>query len=106
MGILTDVCEKEGIEAKFFYPKQRGEALAIKDHEKRTILIDKDGSLWEKRLSLAHELAHHIFGHLDHPGETFENEESEARMFSAAFVALLMFAEYGGFNSDKADSKT
>lgn len=102
MGKLSDVCMRENIQVcqtsaealNNFTGNLVGGGIAFQRNGKKYIALDETLSGWEKLLVLAHETAHHIFGHLD-KDEITEQMEDEARLFSVVYAALYMFAESG-----------
>lgn len=104
MGVLNQICEDERIAVKFILPDQATDILKPDTSlrldgadPERYILLDPNKQKWEKKLVWAHELAHHIFGHLDDCSKLgTEEKENEARIFAAVFTALLIFKQYDG----------
>lgn len=104
MDILKQMCEDERIAVKFILPDQATDilkpdtSLRIDGADpERYILLNPNKQKWEKKLVWAHELAHHIFGHLDDCSKLgTEEKENEARIFAAVFTALLIFKQYDG----------
>lgn len=104
MGRLSEICEQENLQIKQAAIEDLRELCgnseiidgsAVRRNGQNFILLDKNLKGYKKILVLAHETAHHIFGHLD----TLENGgipkdfEDEARLFSVVYAALYMFAE-------------
>lgn len=104
MDVLNQMCEDERIAVKLILPEQATDILKPDTalhldgaNPERYILLDPNKQKWEKNLVQAHELAHHIFGHLDDRSKLgTEEKESEARIFAAVFTALLIFKQYDG----------
>lgn len=105
MGKLSDVCIRENIQVcqtsaealNNFTGNLMGGGIAFQRNGKKYIALDETLSGWKKLLVLAHETAHHIFGHLDtlENWEISEDFEDEARLFSVVYAALYMFAGNG-----------
>ena len=55
------------------------------------ILLDAELCGAEKKLVAAHEIAHILFGHCNHPSPY---QEEEARIFAAVVVAMELFRAY------------
>ena len=103
MGILGNICRDNGIclaeingelskllglEA----PSGRGAGLAFRAEDVRFILYDGAAGRYEKQFIVAHELAHHLFGHLEEGrAGQWERNEQEANIFAAVFIALSLF---------------
>lgn len=95
---LFDVCKNENIKVKkapagrldAFTKSSVNGGIAFKVQDEKYIALDETLSGWEKLLVLAHETAHHIFGHLDKDNVT-EQMEDEARLFSVVYAALTIF---------------
>lgn len=68
--------------------------MFIKCGKRIGAFYNKAAPLWEKRLIVAHELAHGLFGHLDDGKPAGEHHELEARVFSCCLVALMVFDQY------------
>ena len=98
MGILNNICNDNGITllslqehkalAESLHLANDGEGLrqgyALRVDEHKFIFYDAEAESWEKRLIVAHEIGHQIFGHLrsnDFNKRDGEALESEARMF-------------------------
>lgn len=66
--------------------------------DRKYILYDDSRPEMEMRFTVAHELAHHLLGHLDYRSKGFtENPqlmEVEANMFAAAIIANDIFSQY------------
>ncbi len=100
MGRLSDICEAEGIKIGFVDSNKAlfkgetisdfGGAIALRLGNEKYILVDENAGVIEKRLAVAHELAHHIFGHLD-KHEVTNSMEEEARLFSVVYAAMSLF---------------
>ncbi len=105
MGKLSDVCARENIYVKLasaeqldaFTKSSVNGGIALKVRDEKFIVLDESMQFYEKLLTLAHETAHHIFGHLDklENGKLPEDLEDEARLFSVVYTALCMFSESG-----------
>ncbi len=102
MGKLSEICKQENVQikraaAEDLYEICEGKVnggCAVRRNGQNFILLDKNLKGYEKMLVLAHEMAHHIFGHLD-KDEITEQMEDEARLFSVVYTALYMFAGSG-----------
>lgn len=101
MGRLSEICEQENLQIKQAAIEDLRELCgnseiiggsAVRRNGQNFILLDKNLKGYEKMLVLAHEMAHHIFRHLD-KDEITEQMEDEARLFSVVYTALYMFAE-------------
>lgn len=101
MSILYDICKGENIAvksledvAKIGIPLPDAPAVALGG--KYRIVLLKDGlEKWERRHLAAHEIGHHLMGHLT-PNFNCGHEtmELEANVFSAVMTALMVFHEY------------
>ena len=104
MGLLNDICEAENIKLIGFteelaekltsYKFHEGIGRAIAQDDKKYILYDKTAPQWEKRFIVAHEVGHHLLGHLKNTELSYEGKEMEANIFASVLVALLIFKEY------------
>lgn len=104
MNIIQAICRDEGIKCCYMPDfmsetkrKTNGLALYDAEHGIKTILLNGDTifSKWERRLIASHELAHLLFGHLANACQLSDNiKEDEARTFSCAFTALMLYDEY------------
>lgn len=105
MGILNDICKGENITlaeltdelGKMLTENSniKGRGLAVKLGGNKYIFVDKNAPIWEMRFIIAHEIAHHLLGHLE-PDTAISHEvaENEADIFASVMVALLLFQEY------------
>ena len=62
-----------------------------------TIFYDGEAGTWEKRLIIAHEIGHLIYGHFRKRTTrplSGEAQEQAADMFSTVFTALMLYDEY------------
>lgn len=110
MGLLNDICRDENIRLIGF-TDQLGEMLtglsntvgsgqAIAQANEKYILFDKTAPIWEKKFTVAHEVAHHLLGHLRSDTTiTHQDRENEANIFASVIVALLLFQKHNGFES-------
>ena len=95
---LLDICADENINVQKVSTKQLNEftesfvggGIAFNMSNQKYILLDEQMEFFEKLLVLAHETAHHIFGHLD-KDEVTKQMEDEARLFSVVYMALTIF---------------
>ncbi len=95
---LLDICADENITVKkmtaeqldAFVKSSVNGGIALKVRDEKFIVLDEAMQFYEKLLVLAHETAHHIFGHLDKDRVT-EQMEDEARLFSVVYAALTIF---------------
>ena len=105
MGLLNDICKDENIKligftdelSNVFTDEQNftGQGFAIAQGNEKYILFDKTASTWERRFTVAHEVAHHLLGHLRLDTTTApQDRENEANIFASVLVALLIFKEY------------
>ena len=100
MGIISRICNREGVSV-YELNEEMAEILKLKCSEhngaavtfngEKMIFIGETGGINEDRLIALHELAHHLFGHLDSEWKPFHEEE--ARLFAAVFLALILFEE-------------
>lgn len=85
----------------------KGQARAIQcgDKIEYIILLSEDLSLEEKRLTLAHEMAHLILGHLigDYVGDQY-NVSEEQQEFEAEALGLILYNFWYGFKISKKQS--
>ena len=105
MGLLNNICKDEKIKlihfteelSKVFTGKQNftGQGRAIVQEGEKYVIFDNTASLWERRFTVAHEVAHHLLGHL-RPDTTItpQDRENEANIFASVLVGLLIFKEY------------
>ncbi len=118
MDILNKICKDQGIIVKGFSEEivqdicksltrgdNRGKAYAIhvtdKGEDINAIFYDDTAPLWKRRELIAHEVGHIIMGHLDgHCPLSTKQCETEAIVFDAVFIALMLFAQYGGFGTN------
>lgn len=117
MDILNKICKDQGIIVKGFSEEiardicksltkgdTRGKAYAIRVTDEgqdiNAILYDDTAPMQMQRSQLAHEVGHIMLGHLyEHCPLSSEQCETEAMIFDAVFIALMLFAQYGGFNN-------
>lgn len=99
MGLLNDICRDENIKL-LEYTEELGETLTGQERilsagGKKYIIFDASASKWEKRFTIAHEIAHHLLGHLN-PNATIsrQDSENEANIFASILTAFLLFKEY------------
>ena len=64
--------------------------VAIRAGSEKYILVDSDADTWEGRFIVAHELAHHLLGHLRAP---MGNCEMEANMLAAVMIGSMLVRE-------------
>lgn len=105
MGILNEICKDENIKLIKFTSQLAemltgtkntiGQGQAVVQNENKYILFDSTAQKWKKRFTVAHEIAHHLFGHL-RPNTTIthQDRENEANIFASVIVALLIFQNY------------
>ncbi len=105
MGLLNDICKDENIKLIEFTDEfgkiltgntnTVGEGRAVAQGNKKYIFFDNSAQIWEKRFTVAHEIAHHLLGHL-RPNTTIthQNMENEANIFASVITAMLLFKEY------------
>lgn len=100
MAVLADACKANDIPVIpitdkvkdcFKLPEPPGAGYATMLGGRPVIFYDKNVGLWERRLTVAHELGHILFGHLRNPASP--NNELEANIFAAVFTALTLYAE-------------
>jgi len=103
--ILRAICESEDIELFAFphMPSIRGSAVQAADGFKM-ICYDEDAGYWEQQKIIAHEVWHHIAGHLcDHNVSdardgmkliSVKECELEAKIFAAVFTAMNLFKRF------------
>ena len=109
MGLLSRICKEENIcicnadEADDF---DGGCAFEI-DGEKY-ILLGKDVQNYERQFVVAHEVAHHILGHIRKRSSILppEKSEMEADIFASVLVASLLLKEYFDEPTAKAEPRT
>ena len=105
MGLLNNICKDENIkiiglteelaEGITVDSNNIGFGLAVVQGNDKYILYDTTASIWEKRFTIAHEVAHHLLGHL-RPNTTItpQDRENEANIFAAVITAMILFKEY------------
>lgn len=105
MGLLNDICKDENIKLIgfteelcdiFIHSKNfTGQGLSFEQKDEKYILFDNTASIWKKRFTIAHEIAHHLFGHL-RPDTTIthQDRENEANIFASVITAFLLLQEY------------
>lgn len=112
-NILTKVCESENIHIRVVPEGNTKMYKNVSSHDgalaainvsngDKYIFLSPNQSVWERKLCVAHELAHHIFGHLN-KNSVSETDETEARMFAAAYLALEIFCT---FQSEEKEALT
>ena len=108
MNILEAICKDEGISLHGvdFLRKTQGVAMRDPDEpDTKTILYSVHAEGWSKMTIIAHEIAHHVLGHLDDGAMAFgdisnktnpirERNEQEAQVFATTFTACAMFFDY------------
>jgi Zn-dependent peptidase ImmA (M78 family) len=105
MSLLNDICSDENItvlrfteelgQIFFKNPNTISQGLSAVQKDKKYIIYDSTAQTWERRFIIAHELAHHLFGHL-RPNTSIkvEDREKEANIFASVLVAMMLFEEY------------
>lgn len=100
MKPIYDICKQENIEIFQTHmgkdsPLDKKLPFATVTASGKCIFLDSESDIWSKRVSLAHEFAHHIFGHLDirqwENGVIPKAYEVEAQIFSVVYVAIALF---------------
>ncbi len=105
MGLLNEICKDENIRLIKFTDELGemligdsniiGQGLAVVQGDKKYVLLDDTAQKWEKQFTVAHEVAHHLFGHLrPETSITPQDRENEANIFASVLIALLLFQEY------------
>jgi Zn-dependent peptidase ImmA (M78 family) len=106
LNILESICDAEDITliSKPFTSRLNG--LAMRDKDGGKAIGYKAGmSDWSTASVVAHELGHHLLGHLELKGYSAHNEERggnwvnergerEAEIFAAVFTAMMVFIKY------------
>ena len=97
--IVQDICKS------LTRGDSRGKAYSIhvtdKGEDINAIFYDDTASMWKQRELIAHEVGHIIMGHLDGRCPLSTKQcETEAIVFDAVFIALMLFAQYGGFGTN------
>ena len=109
MDFLQAICDAEGINLHS-YPFKHKDGVAIRDGDWRFIGYKDTLEGWPLVSLIAHELGHHLLGHLDDgklalgkDGQNYyqnrvmrEKREHEARTFAAAFTAMAVYDYYKG----------
>lgn len=102
---LLDICESEKIQVCLL-PSEKitDSGFSFELTGEKIIALDESIHGWEKFLTLAHETAHHIFGHLSKlkDGKISDACEDEARIFSAVFTAMALIEAIKGENNNGA----
>ena len=105
MGLLKDICKAENIKligfteelSNILTSKQNftGQGQAIAQEGEKYVIFDNTASLWERCFIVAHEVAHHLLGHL-RPDTTIthQDRENEANIFASVITAFLLLQEY------------
>lgn len=105
MGLINDICTNENIKI-ISVTEENAETLtrnsnnigygeAVLQGDKKYILYDRTAPIWEKKFTISHEIAHHLFGHLRLDSIlTAETREMEANIFASVLVALMLYKEY------------
>ena len=100
------ICNKENIELFSLEGFERlGKGFAMRDDNIKSIGYSPKLEGWEKIHLIAHELGHHVLGHLDSSVHAFDNmsnsnspqrerNEREAQVFAVVFTAMAMFSKY------------
>lgn len=72
-----------------------GSGLAARYGDFNAIFYNGTAAKWKQRIIVAHEIAHHLLGHLE-PSCTLSTEvqELEANVFSAVITAMGVYKEY------------
>lgn len=105
MGLLNDICKDENIKLIKFTEEfgemltgnsnTTGQGFAVAQEDKKYIFFDSTAQIWERRFTVAHEIAHHLLGHLRLNSVIKpQDRENEANIFASVIVALLLFEEY------------
>ena len=102
MNTIRAICDKEDIYL-FYVPESDFEhhgrhfGMAMNNGESNAVFIRDKLGKWEELHVSAHEIAHIVMGHLmPNTSKPKAQQEEEAKMFAASFLALSMFKEYGG----------
>lgn len=105
MGLLNNICKDENIKLIEFTDEIsemltnstnfKGAGRAVAQGDNKYIFFDSTAQYWEKRFIVAHEVAHHLLGHLRTDTTiTPQDRENEANIFASVLVGLLIFKEY------------
>ena len=109
MELLSRICKEENIricnvdEADDF-----GGGCAFEVDGEKYILLSKHIQNYERQFVVAHEVAHHILGHIRERSNTLppEKSEMEADIFASVLVASLLLKEYSDEPTAKAEPRT
>jgi Zn-dependent peptidase ImmA (M78 family) len=93
---INTICKDENIILSGWTNIKSGVALHFPDDTLRSIGYGIDLKGWEQIAVIAHELGHHVLGHLNHSRDKINKseinrEELEANIFAASFVACAFF---------------
>jgi len=94
MNMLSKMCEDANVLVHIGNEKY-GKNVALELGGDKIILLDENQGDLERTLTIAHEFAHHLFGHLKEDCTlSTQQKEMEAVTFSAAMTALILFNKY------------
>lgn len=96
MELLSRICKEENIRICITdRANDFGGGCALEVDGEKYILLSKDAQKYERQFVVAHELAHHILGHLRTKSSslTSEKSEMEADIFASVLVASLLLKE-------------
>ena len=104
-SFLEAICDAEGI-ILFDATSDKFPGVALKTNDGRGIALSPALKGWMKIAVTAHEIGHHVLGHLDDGAlslgkigdaeaqELRAHREQEACVFAAAFTAVALFSYY------------
>ena len=94
---LESICKAEGIHldpAPWINGVSGINGAAMSVDGNRIIAYKSTLTGWEKVSVLAHELGHHILGHLGEHAPPVKQADLEAQCFAAAFTAVALFMKH------------
>lgn len=104
MGLLNNICKDENIKLIEFTDEIsemltnstnfKGAGRAVAQGDNKYIFFDSTAPYWEKRFIVAHEIGHHLLGHLKNTDLSYGGMEMESNIFASVIIGLLLFKEY------------
>ena len=96
LNILQRICSDENIDLSAFPGFERLNGISLRTHDDlRGIAYSPTLDGYGQTAVIAHELGHHVLGHLDrYSKHTPERKEREAQTFAAVFIAMALVAQY------------
>ena len=91
-GLLREICKSEEITLHSHDGAGTIQGFAVNAQGDKGIYYNPEIKGWARIAVIAHEIGHHVLGHLDEKhSRPLEYIEQEARIFAAAFTAIALY---------------